>query len=99
MNEENRKALCSGMAKALPLLRKATGVTQERFASLAGITRNTVIRIERDRSMGWNTFLSLMMIFSAQEEAMKLIRAYDLYPAELERFLTDGKKNGDMGRI
>lgn len=86
MNEEKILTLCGQMAAALPLLRKAMGTTQAQFAALAGVTRNTVIRMEKSGTMGWNTYLSLLMIFTGNRNTEKLISALELYPPELDEF-------------
>lgn len=87
MDEEKRTALCTGMAAGLPLFRKAMGVTQEQFAHIAGVTRNTVTHIERSKKMGWPTFLGYLMIFTRNESTRRLVEALGLCPAELDAFL------------
>lgn len=95
MTEDKMQALCAEMADKLPLFRKAMGTTQARFAQIAGVTRNTIINIERNKTMGWPTYLSFLLIFSKQENTRTLIRAFDLYPEELDAFLTG--RNGTDG--
>lgn len=85
MSEDGKKELCARMAAQLPILRKMVGATQQQLAETAGLTRNTIIRIERSRTMSWNTYLSLLMLFSWHEDARKLIRTFGLYPSELEK--------------
>lgn len=92
MNDDKRRELCTGMAKELPLLRKAMNASQQQLAGLAGVSRSTINNIERNKTMGWNTFLSLLMIFTKHEDAMKLIGAFGLYPPEVDEFLS-----GKMG--
>ena len=90
MHEEEKQALCCRMAASLPLLRKAMGTTQAEFASAVGVTRGTIIKIERSKNMGWNMFLSLLMVISKNKEAKSLLPALDLYTAELDDFLSGG---------
>lgn len=87
MNDRKKQELCEEMARELPILRKALGVTQEQLASMAGVSRSTVICYERNKTMGWNTFLSLLLIFTRHEDTLKLIRAFGLYPDELDTYL------------
>ena len=91
MGEDKRTELCERMATALPVLRKAMGITQAQFAGITGVTRNTIIHIERKRSMGWQSYLSFLMIFSKHKDTKALIEAFHLYPAELDEFLTGGE--------
>lgn len=90
MSEERKRELCTRMASMLPSLRKTVGATQQQLASSAGIGRNTVVYIERKKTMSWSTYLSLLMVFLLQENAVRLIRAYDLYPNELEQCFAGG---------
>lgn len=91
MNEDKKAELCIKMATQLPVLRKAMGASQTRFAELTGLTRSTVVRMERNKNMSWNTFLSVLMILSKHEETVTLLHAYHLYSDELEEYLS-GKK-------
>lgn len=88
MNDDKKKELCVRMAKELPLLRKTIGATQEELAALMDISRSTVNNIERNKTMGWNSFLSFLFLFSRHRDAEKLIQAFDLYPQELDDYLT-----------
>lgn len=94
MNEDMKRDLCVRMAKELPLLRKTMDVSQTGLAALAGVSRSTVNTIERTQNMSWNTYLALLLICSKHEDAMKLIRAFDLYPDRLDAFLS-GKTAAD----
>ena len=87
MNEEKRQYLCRSMASALPVLRKAIGATQQELADILGVTRNTIIHMERSKTMGWPSYLSFLMIFSRNENTVSLIRVFDLYPAEVDDYL------------
>lgn len=88
MNENKKQELCTRMATQLPLLRKAMGTTQIEFASLVGVTRGTIIKIERNKTMGWNTFLSLLMVCYKNEDTGRLLPALGLYNEELDGFLS-----------
>lgn len=86
MNAEKKQELCARMADQLPVLRKEMGATQVSFAEMAGLTRSTVFRIERSKTMSWNTFLSLLMVFSQHRATARLLRALDLFPEELSSY-------------
>ena len=73
------------MAENLPTLRTKLNMTQEDLATLIGVSRSTVILFEKgQRQMTWNTFLSLILIFSKNPDTNKLIKALDIYTDELE---------------
>lgn len=94
MNENEKRELCIKMATDLPLLRKAMGVTQIGFASMVGVTRSTIIKIERSRNMGWNMFLSFLMVLCKNEEAGRLLPVLGLYPEALDGFLCGRNEAG-----
>lgn len=91
MTEQKKQELCSRMASSLPLLRKAMGATQIELASAVGVTRGTIIKIERSKSMGWNMFLSLLMLVSRNKAAGSLLPALGLNTAELDAFLSGAR--------
>ncbi|MDR0315052.1 MAG: helix-turn-helix domain-containing protein [Oscillospiraceae bacterium] len=73
------------MAENLPTLRTKLNMTQEELATLIGVSRSTVILFEKgQRQMTWNTFLSLILIFSKNPDTNKLMKALDIYTDELE---------------
>ena len=76
------------MAENLPTLRTKLSMTQEDLAKLIGVSRSTVIFFEKkQRQMTWNTFLSLILVFSKNKETYKLLKALDIYTEELEDIL------------
>jgi len=73
------------MAENLPTLRTKLNMTQEDLATRIGVSRSTVILFEKgQRQMTWNTFLSLILIFSKNPDTNKLMKALDIYTDELE---------------
>lgn len=88
MSEDKRREICERMARELPVLRKSIGLNQTQLGELAGVSRSTVNNIERNKSMGWDMFLALLMIFTRNKSTEKLIDAFDLFPDELDLFLT-----------
>ncbi len=88
MTDMERKEYMEKMAENLPTLRTKLNMTQEELAKLIGVSRSTVIMFEKkQRQMTWNTFLSLILIFSRNAETNKLLIALDIYNAELEQIL------------
>ncbi|HBT63590.1 MAG TPA: hypothetical protein DEB10_02870 [Ruminococcaceae bacterium] len=88
MNEMERLEYIAKMAENLPTLRTKLNMTQEELANLIGVSRSTVILFEKgQRSMTWNTFLSLILIFSKNSDTNKLMKALDIYTDELEEIL------------
>ncbi|MEG0771138.1 MAG: helix-turn-helix transcriptional regulator [Clostridia bacterium] len=76
------------MAENLPTLRTKLNMTQEELGRLIGVSRSTVILFEKgQRKMTWNTFLSLILIFSKNSDTNKLMKALDIYTDELEEIL------------
>ena len=83
MDDEQRKTLIGNMADNLPTLRKKLNLSQEELASLIGVSRSTMACIEnRKREMSWNTFLSLILIFTKNRETDKLLNVMEIYTDE-----------------
>ena len=84
MDEEKRKTRIGNMTDNLPALRKKLNLSQEELASLIGVSRSTMACIEnRKREMSWNTFLSLILIFTKNRETDKLLNVMEIYTDEL----------------
>jgi DNA-binding XRE family transcriptional regulator len=63
------------MSDNLPVLRAKLDMTQQQLALLLGVSRQTVISIEtKKREMTWNTFLSLVFVFSKNRATAELMR-------------------------
>ena len=76
------------MTENLPMLRKRLELTQEEIADKIGVSRSTVIAIENNkREMTWNTFLSLMLLFSKNESTNKILSILDLNTEEFNEFM------------
>ncbi|MBQ8235639.1 MAG: helix-turn-helix domain-containing protein [Clostridia bacterium] len=89
----DKEELIEKMAENLPMLRTKLGLTQEEMASMIGVSRHTVISMENQkRPMTWNTFLSLILIFSYDHDTKLLMRALGIFTVELEDFLVPKKK-------
>ena len=73
----NKKELIEKMADNLPMLRTKLNFTQEEIASMIGVSRHTVISMEnKKRPMTWNTFLSLILVFSGNSDTKMLIAGH-----------------------
>ena len=76
------------MADNLPTLRTKLNLTQDELGKLIGVSRSTVIMFEKkQRQMTWNTFLSLILVFSKNNETNILLKALGIYTEELENIL------------
>lgn len=88
MTDMERQVYITKMAENLPTLRTKLNLTQDELAKLIGVSRSTVILFERgQRQMTWNTFLSLILIFSKNTDTNKLLKVFDIYTEELEEIL------------
>ena len=88
MSEEFRNAYVTKMTENLALLRTSISLTQERLAELIGLSRFTLIAIEKkQRTMTWNTFLSLILVFRANEKSRILMETLGIYTPELRELL------------
>ncbi len=89
-NELNRQKHIKNMTDNLPMLRTRLGMTQEELADKIGVSRSTVISIEnKKRDMTWNTFLSLMLLFTKNEATNVLLNVLDIYTEEFNEFIKD----------
>lgn len=88
LTDMERQVYITKMAENLPTLRTKLNLTQDELAKLIGVSRSTVILFERgQRQMTWNTFLSLILIFSKNTDTNKLLKVFDIYTEELEEIL------------
>jgi len=85
----NKEKLISNMTDNLPMLRRCLDLTQEELADKIGVSRSTIISIEnRKREMTWNTFLSLMLLFTKNEGTNKLLNVLEIYTDEFHSFIS-----------
>lgn len=90
MEEKNldKAKLIKNMTDNLPTLRKSIGLTQEEIADKIGISRSTVGAIEnKKRDMTWNTFLSLMLLFTKNENSNKLLNVLEIYTDDFNNYI------------
>ena len=65
-------------------LRAKANITQAEIANLVGISRQTYYAIESgQRTMSWNTYLSLLLFFDTNNFTRSMLRDLNIYPKEL----------------
>lgn len=88
MNEEQKDILIENMASNLPALRTKMNISQEGLANMIGVSRSTIATIEnKKKTMTWNMFLSLILVFTKNEETNKLLNVMEIYTDELNEFI------------
>ncbi len=88
MNTEQKKTLIENMTDNLPTLRKKLNLSQEDLGSMIGVSRSTVAAIEnKKREMSWNTFLSLVLVFTKNKDTDVLLNVLSIYTDELNEFI------------
>ena len=88
MDDKQKSMLINSMADNLPVLRKKLGMSQEDLAKLIGVSRSTIASIEnKKREMTWNHFLSLVLVFTKNQDTDVLLKAFNIYTNELEEFI------------
>ena len=92
MDEKQKNILIENMSDNLPTLRKKMRVSQEGLAEKIGVSRSTIATIERKKkTMTWNMFLSLVLIFTKNSETDKLLNVLGIYTDELNDFIKSNK--------
>lgn len=85
----NKEKLIRNMTDNLPMLRRCLDLTQEELADKIGVSRSTIISIEnKKREMTWNTFLSLMLLFTKNEGTNRLLNVLEIYTDEFHSFIS-----------
>ena len=88
MNTNQKELLIKNMTENLPTLRKRLGISQEELSEKVGVSRSTIAGIEnKKRSMSWNMFLSLLLIFIKNEDTYRLLNVMGIYTDELNAFI------------
>ena len=82
MDRSKKEKLVKNMAENLPVLRKKANLTQEKLASLTGVSRSTIITIENKKKMSWSMLLCLILVFSQFRETEPLLRVFEIYTEE-----------------
>ncbi len=88
LNEQQKKQLMDNMADNLHMLRSRLGLTQDEIAKMIGVSRHTILSIEsKKREMSWNTFLSLILVFTKNRDTDKLLNILEIYTDDLNAHL------------
>ena len=86
--DEMKDVLIERMTENLPVLRKKANLTQSDVAELIGVSKFTILSIEKkQRKMSWNTFLSLMLVFTKNKETDKMLTLFEIYTDEFNDFI------------
>jgi DNA-binding XRE family transcriptional regulator len=81
----NQETAIKKMTQSLPALRTMLQLSQAQLAELIGVGRQTLVAFETGkRTMTWNTFLSLLFVFSQREETKELLCVLGIYTNELK---------------
>ena len=82
--EIDRQQYLRRMAENLPALRARLGLNQTELAGLLGITRQTLSAVESGaRELTWANFISLLYVFTQNEETIPLLKTMEIYTPEL----------------
>lgn len=86
ISEERKSELIGLMTKNLVTLRTVLRLTQTQLADYMGITRQTLVYIETGkRNMTWNTFLSLLFIFTQRKETRDLLSILGVFTDDIRQ--------------
>ncbi len=81
----NQEQAIQKLTKNLPALRTMLQLSQAQLAQLIGVGRQTLVAFETGkRTMTWNTFLSLLFVFTQREETKELLNVLGIYTSELK---------------
>lgn len=88
MTDEKKNALIALMTDNVVMLRVRLNLTQVQLADLIGVSRYTLMAIEKkQRKMTWSTFLALFLVFSKNKDTAKLLEAIGIYTEQLNDYL------------
>ncbi len=80
----DRKKYIQVMAQNLPVLRAKLSISQTELAEMIGVTRQTISAAESGaRELSWTNFVSLLYIFTLNEETVPLLKTLGIYTPEL----------------
>jgi Predicted transcriptional regulators len=72
------------MIKNLPVLRASVGFTQEQLGLKLGVSRQTIVAIENEKSsLTWSMYLAMVCIFEKYEESNELLEKLNLFLTKL----------------
>lgn len=84
----DKENLIAILTEELPVLRAKLGLSQEELSEIIGISRQTYSGIEtKRRPMTWNTFLSLVFVYSQNEKTVDMLKNCGAFPETLRQTL------------
>ena len=90
LSDNLKEKAIENMTKNMVTLRTMLHLSQAELATLIGMGRQTLVAIEtRKRKMTWNTFLSLMFVFSQNKETDSLLEIFGIYSPEIKAIYSD----------
>ena len=94
MTNSQKDLLLNKMVESLPVLRKQAGLTQSQLAELIGVSKFTVLAIEkRQRPLSWNTFLSLVLVFGKNPQTEKMLGFFEIDTESFNQMMQFPQKN------
>lgn len=89
MTEEEKSIVLNNMTEHLLVLRTLLRLSQADLAKMIGVSRQTLVAVEnKKRPLSWNTFLSLLLIFSKNPSSRQLLTLYGIYTDTLDLYLS-----------
>lgn len=90
LNDGCKERAIESMTKNMLVLRTMLHLSQAELASMIGLGRQTFVAIENQkRKMTWSVFLSLLFVFSQNDETNALLDIFGIYTDELKRVYAD----------
>ena len=84
LSDQERNWLTSQLVKELPTFRTKLGLSQDEFAGLLDISRQTYSSIETGkRKMSWTLFLSLILLLDNNSLTHEFLRNAGLFPQKI----------------
>jgi DNA-binding XRE family transcriptional regulator len=92
-DEFNKSEPMAKMADNLKVLRNKLNLTQEGLAEKVGVSRQTLVSIEKKkRKMSWGTFIALIAVFRTESGASDLLDHFGIYTKELCDYLVSPER-------
>jgi len=75
-----QKEYIDRMVKKLPVLRTSIDLTQEQFGAKLGVSRQTIVAIENEKSpLTWSLYLAMVCVFQQYESSNILLKSFILF--------------------
>ena len=88
LNDIEKQRLISMLMPELAVLRTKAKISQDDFANIIGVSRQTYGAIERGvRKMSWNTYVSLIFYYDNNQKTHDFIRQTNLFPKDFINFI------------